>query len=228
MPAAVRSHNSPSTSWKHRLETMVAQQLVARGIRDERVLQAMRQVPRHLFVDEALAGEAYHETTLPIGEGQTLSQPYTVARMTEALLLQGGEEVLEIGTGSGYQTAVLAHLCRSVCTVERLEKLADLARRRLRRMGVMNVRFHVGDGSLGWPEPRRFQRILVTAGAPVVPETLLSQLAPGGILLLPQGDRQRQMLVRIVWDGRGEAHQEVLEHTRFVPLVGAQGWEISR
>ncbi|MBF0161362.1 MAG: protein-L-isoaspartate(D-aspartate) O-methyltransferase [Magnetococcales bacterium] len=204
--------------------TMVREQLA--GIRDPRVLQVMGEVPRHLFVDEALAGRAYGCATLPIGNGQTLSRPYTVARMTEALALTGSEEVLEIGTGSGYQTAVLARLCRRVFTVERLANLADGARQRLRHLGLHNVCYRIADGSLGWPEPRLFDRILVAAGTPVVPDNLTRQLAVGGSLLIPEGNAQSQYLIRLLRQAEDVVCREVLESCRFVPLVGEQGWAV--
>ncbi|MBF0310764.1 MAG: protein-L-isoaspartate(D-aspartate) O-methyltransferase [Magnetococcales bacterium] len=205
------------------LERMVREQLEGRGIRDARVLEVMRDLQRHLFVDEALAERSYSDATLPIGEGQTLSQPYTVARMTEALLLKGNEEVLEIGTGSGYQTAVLARLCSKVFTIERLESLADIARKRLRRLGVHNVVYRVGDGSRGWPEARLFERILVTAGSPEVPHHLAGSLAPGGVLVAPVGGRDQQTLVRLERTPQ-KIVEETLEPCRFVPLIGAHGW----
>ncbi len=203
---------------------MVRELLVNQGIHDNRVLTVMGSVPRHLFVDEALAWEAYGDATLPIGDGQTLSQPYTVARMTEALGLTGDEEVLEIGTGSGYQTSVLSGLCRKVFTVERLSALAETARRRLRRLGFHNVVYRIGDGTLGWPENRRFDRILVTAGTPVVPENLTGQLAFGGSMLIPEGDKESQNMIRLTRKDEETVNREVLETCRFVPLVGEQGW----
>ncbi|MBF0402164.1 MAG: protein-L-isoaspartate(D-aspartate) O-methyltransferase [Magnetococcales bacterium] len=203
---------------------MVQEQLVNQHIRDPRLLKVMGGLPRHLFVDEALAGRAYGSATLPIGNGQTLSQPYTVARMTEALNLTGSEEVLEIGTGSGYQTAVLAGLSRRVYTIERIASLAEMARQRLRRLGCHNVIYRVGDGSLGWPEPRLFDRILVAAGTPVIPENLTNQLAVGGLLLIPEGDEHSQFLIRLIRTDAENVHREVLEACRFVPLVGEQGW----
>ncbi len=203
---------------------MVREQLVKRGIHDPRVLAVMRRVLRHLFVDEALAGRAYSDATLPIGEGQTLSQPFIVARMTEALMLSGPEEVLEIGTGSGYQTSVLSGLCQKVYTIERHAVLAENARKRLRRLNIHNVIYRTGDGTLGWPEPRQFDRILVTAGAPVIPETLIEQLAIGGFMLIPEGGKKSQELVRLVKQSEREVKREVLEPCRFVPLVGARGW----
>nr|WP_227657562.1 protein-L-isoaspartate(D-aspartate) O-methyltransferase [Candidatus Magnetaquicoccus inordinatus] len=205
-------------------KNMVQEQLLQRQIHDPRVLRIMGQLPRHLFVDEALAGLAYTQATLPIGKGQTLSQPYTVARMTEALLLTGDEEILEIGTGSGYQTAVLAALSRRVFTIERIPGLAELARQRLRRLGFHNVSYRIGDGTLGWPELRQFDRILVAAGTPIVPENLTKQLTIGGSLLIPEGDEHKQQLLRIVKLNAETLQREVLENCRFVPLVGAQGW----
>lgn len=205
-------------------QRMVREQLEQGGIRSPRVLKVMGNVPRHLFVDEALAGRAYGNATLPIGKGQTLSQPYTVAKMTEALELSGCEEVLEIGTGSGYQTSVLAGLSAKVFSVERITELADVARQRLRRLGFHNVVYRIADGSLGWPEPRLFDRILVTAGTPAVPENLIRQLAVGGSLLIPEGGAHKQCLIRIVRREDNRFDREVLEACRFVPLVGAQGW----
>ncbi len=211
-------------AYRRAREGMVRDQLEKRGISDPRVLQVMRNVMRHVFVDEALAGRAYSDATLPIGEGQTISQPFIVARMTEALQLLGEEEVLEIGTGSGYQTAVLAGLCKKVYTIERHQKLADKTRRKLRHLNIHNIIYRTGDGTLGWPEPRLFDRILVTAGAPVVPESLIEQRADGGFLLIPEGDRNHQELVRLVKQTNGQTKREVLELCRFVPLVGAKGW----
>jgi protein-L-isoaspartate(D-aspartate) O-methyltransferase len=203
---------------------MVQTQVAARGITDGRVLAVMSSLPRHLFVGEALAGHAYGDAALPIGEGQTISQPYIVARMTDMLALTGSEDVLEIGTGSGYQTAVLARLCRRVFTIERLPALSDQARRRLlREMKIYNVLYRIGDGTLGWPEARTFDRILVTAGAPSVPEPLLRQLAVGGMLVIPQGPLEAQRLVRITRSAAGY-QREVLDACRFVPLIGEQAW----
>ena len=214
-------------AYKRARQQMVQEQLEKQGILCSRVLRVMGDLPRHLFVEEALAGRAYGKATLPIGMGQTLSQPYTVARMTEALELTGNEDVLEIGTGSGYQTAVLAKLSRRVYTIERLMTLADSARRRLRGLGIYNVSYNAGDGTLGWPEPRLFDRILVTAGAPVTPENLTGQLAVGGSLLVPEGRERSQYLIRIVRQEEDVIHREVLEACRFVPLVGEQGWRES-
>ncbi|MEO5347458.1 MAG: protein-L-isoaspartate(D-aspartate) O-methyltransferase [Magnetococcus sp. YQC-9] len=204
-------------------DRMVREQL--HGIDDARVLTVMRDTPRHLFVEEALASRAYGDENLPIGEGQTLSQPYTVARMSQALHLSGREEVLEIGTGSGYQTAVLAKLCHKVYTIERMPTLADMARKRLRRLGYHNVICRLGDGSLGWPEERQFERVIITAGTPVTPESVIRQLAPSGLLVAPEGSLSAQNLVCIRRLGDGSLHRETLEACRFVPLVGAQGWQ---
>lgn len=205
-------------------QQMVREQLENHGIHCPRVLKIMGDLPRHLFVDEALAGRAYGNATLPIGKGQTLSQPYTVARMTEALKLNGDEEVLEIGTGSGYQTSVLAELSRKVFTIERIAALGNVARRRLRRMGFLNIVYHIGDGTLGWPEERIFDHILVAAGTPVIPENLIRQLAINGSLLIPEGNEHAQHLIRITRKEGETVHRQVLEACRFVPLVGEQGW----
>ncbi len=212
--------------WHREAEKMVAEQIAARGINDPRVLAAMRQVPRHLFVPNAYREEAYGDHPLPIGEGQTISQPFIVAYMTALLGLQGDEKVLEIGTGSGYQAAVLAHLAREVHTVERLPQLAAQARARLEALGLDNVHVHVGDGTLGLPEHAPYDAILVTAAAPEVPAPLLAQLAEGGRLVAPVGDRGYQHLER--WTRRhGRLHREILEAVAFVPLVGEHGWPAS-
>ena len=181
---------------------MVSEQLQRRGILDPRVLRAVGKVPRHLFVDEALVGRAYGDHPLPIGDGQTISQPYMVALMTEALELHGHERVLEIGTGCGYQTAVLAEVCGKVFSVERLKSLADRAARRLDSLGYYNVLVRVADGSLGWKEEAPFDAILVAAAAPTVPQALVDQLAPKGRLIVPVGDAYTQSL-RKGHSGRG-------------------------
>lgn len=193
------------------------------GITDERTLAALAQVPRELFLPAELRGRAYDNAAQPIGAGQTISQPYIVALMTEALELDGDEKVLEIGTGSGYQCAVLAMLAGSVYTIERVEELSDRARETLKSLGVTNVHFRVGDGSGGWPEQAPFDRIVVTAAAPQVPESLLGQLAPGGILVLPVGGESHQSLIayRLAGETMQERH---LCECRFVPLVGREGW----
>ena len=203
-----------------RTRERLVQRLREEGIRDERVLAAMREIPRHIFVDEALASRAYEDTALPIGFGQTISQPYIVARMTEAILAGGPiNELLEIGTGSGYQTAVLARLVRRVYSVERIEGLLALARDRLRDLGLRSVRLKHSDGTIGLPEYAPFDAILVTAAPEVVPNALLEQLKPGGRIVLPAGGREGQRLLRITRAPRGFT-KEVLERVSFVPLLG--------
>jgi protein-L-isoaspartate(D-aspartate) O-methyltransferase len=190
------------------------------GIRNRRVLESMRNTPRHLFVDEALASRAYEDTALPIGQGQTISQPYIVARMTEALLAAGPlENVLEVGTGSGYQTAVLAPLVRRVYTTERIKVLLDQARRRLQALKIRNVITKHADGTIGLPEYAPFDGILVAAAPEGIPLALVEQLRPGGRMVLPIGDRDEQALVRVVRTNEGYVH-EMLERVSFVPLLG--------
>jgi protein-L-isoaspartate(D-aspartate) O-methyltransferase len=186
----------------------------------------MEEVPRHLFVDESIRSEAYDDTPLPIGEGQTISQPYMVAIMTELLDLKGSETVLEIGTGSGYQTAVLSRLCKWVYSIERIASLSARAKRVLAECGYENVTFDVGDGTKGWPEKAPFDGIIVTAGSPKVPEVLVDQLKMGGRLLIPVGNRWSQTLKRVV---RTEQGVKTEDHTgcRFVDLIGAHGWSDS-
>jgi protein-L-isoaspartate(D-aspartate) O-methyltransferase len=204
---------------------MVELQITVRGIRDPAVLAAMRTVPRERFVDEDLAHRAYEDGPLPIGEGQTISQPYIVAVMTEALRLRQQDKVLEIGTGSGYAAAVLAEIAAEVYTVERIERLATSARRRLRELGYANVQVRHGDGTLGWPEHAPYDAIVVTAGGPDIPRSLLQQLAVGGRLVMPVGSTSRsQRLVRVVRTGEDTDDRQVLEDVCFVPLIGIQGW----
>jgi protein-L-isoaspartate(D-aspartate) O-methyltransferase len=203
---------------------MVSEQIQARGIHDVAVLAAMLRVPRHFFVEAALRERAYEDTPLPIGERQTISQPYMVALMTAALELRGGERVLEIGTGSGYQTAVLAELGANVVSVERIPGLAERARLVLGLIGHAGVRIEVGDGSLGWPDAAPYDAILVTAGAPQIPRPLLDQLAPQGRLVLPMGEDELQSLVRLRRGGMGLI-EEYLGECRFVKLRGSYGWE---
>ena len=202
---------------------MVQEQLIPRGITDRRVLEALVKVPRHLFVPEALWHQAYSDRPLPIGYGQTISQPYIVALMTEALELQGDERVLEVGTGSGYQAAILAELAKQVYSVERMPELARRARRILDRLGYGNVLIRVGDGSKGWPERAPFDAIIVTAGAPKVPKALLQQLKVGGRMVIPVGDEHSQELLKIVRLKDG-FQQEELGGCRFVKLIGEEGW----
>jgi protein-L-isoaspartate(D-aspartate) O-methyltransferase len=204
---------------------MVAEQIVARGMRDERVARAMRAVPRELFVAEALREFAYADTALLIEKEQTISQPYVVAKMTEALELEGGERVLEIGTGSGYAAAVLAEIAAEVVTIERHRELADTARARLAAAGYENVLVLHGDGTKGYPPRAPYDAIVVAAGGPGVPRSLIDQLAAGGRLVIPVGETQRlQHLVRVRKHRNGHIETEHLEPVRFVPLVGEEGW----
>ena len=202
---------------------MVEEQIRRRGIRDGRVLSVMEEVPRHLFLPKELRQRAYADEPLPIGEGQTISQPYIVAEMTAALRLSGTEKVLEIGTGSGYQTAILARLCREVVTIERFASLSGDARARLATMDAGNVTFIVGDGSLGSSGHAPFDRILSAAASPSVPPPWISQLSEGGILVLPAGGRHEQELTRVTRVG-DRTETEVLGGCRFVPLVGIHGF----
>ena len=203
---------------------MVEEQLVRRGLSDARVLDALRKVPRHLFVEEALRDRAYGDHPLPIGEEQTISQPYIVALMTQLLDLSERDKVLEIGTGSGYQTAVLAELARRVCSIERLPRLAERARALLEQLGYANVWVRVGSGTLGWPDEAPFDRILVTAGGPSVPPPLFQQLTEGGRLVLPLGDPVNQTLT-LVEKVRGEMKTQEHGECKFVKLVGKYAWE---
>jgi protein-L-isoaspartate(D-aspartate) O-methyltransferase len=202
---------------------MVQEQIIARGIQDSRVIQAMRKVPRHPFVDPGLITRAYDDGALPIGEKQTLSQPYIVARMTEALELKGEEKVLEVGTGSGYQTALLAELCFNVFSVEKIRGLSRKARALLDRLQYHNVALHVGDGTVGWSEHAPYDAIIVTAGAPQVPKPLLDQLSLAGRLVIPIGDEREQLLVRVRRTESG-FDEEQLGECRFVKLWGKYGW----
>lgn len=206
---------------------MVEEQVVARGVRDTRVLGAMLELPRHLFVDEALSDQAYGDYPVGIGEGQTISQPYMVALMTEALHLTGTEKVLEIGTGCGYQTAVLARTVRQVYTIERIKNLGLAARRHLRMLGLKNIVMRVGDGSNGWPEVAPFDAILIAAGSPEIPEPLVRQLAEGGRMVVPVGTEADQDLIRLT-KKEGRVTQENLGPCRFVKLVGRFGWSRQR
>jgi protein-L-isoaspartate(D-aspartate) O-methyltransferase len=205
-------------------ERMVETQIKARGIKDERVLKAMLKVPRHLFVDEALRDQAYGDFPLPIGEGQTISQPYIVALMTEALELKGIERVLEIGTGSGYQTAILAELTLWVYTIERFPTLLERAKKVLNELGYKNISFKLDDGTLGWKEAAPFDAIIVTAASPKIPPPLVEQLAEGGRIVIPVGDEFSQTLIKGVKKG-GKLHTKALEPVRFVKLVGAYGFK---
>lgn len=207
-----------------RRREMVERQLRGRGIRDERVLAAMLSVPRHEFIPTELAGEAYSDRPLPIGHSQTISQPFMVAAMAQALELTGGERVLEVGAGSGYQAAVLSLLAHEIHTIEVHEDLAVDTAERLRRLGYGNVSVHVGDGTLGWPEQAPFEAIVVTAAAPEIPPPLAAQLAEGGRLIIPVGTAEEQRLLRVE-KREGLLATRPLYHCRFVPLVGQYGWK---
>lgn len=203
---------------------MVDQQIVARGITDKRVLEVMQQIPRHQFVDAGLKGHAYSDTSLPIGEKQTISQPYIVAAMTAALQLEGAERILEIGTGCGYQTAILARLAKRVYSVERIPLLASRARKNLDALQIYNVNIRVADGTVGWREQAPFDAILVAAGAPEVPASYREQLAVGGRLVVPVGAYHQQTLLRMTRQSDGHYRREELMGCRFVPLLGEQAW----
>ena len=203
-----------------RVRDRLIERLRGNGISDERVLNAIRTVPRHLFIDEALATRAYEDTALPIGHGQTISQPWVVARMTEALFADGAQpaRVLEVGTGSGYQAAILGALGLQVYTVERIGDLLRVARKRFRSLGL-NVRSNHDDGRVGWPEEAPFDGILVTAGAPALVDALTAQLAPGGVLVAPVGAAGAQSLLRLRKDADGHVVQDTLAAVAFVPLL---------
>ena len=203
---------------------MVREQIEARGITDERVLAVMRQIPRHLFVDEALQAQAYGDHPVPIGLGQTLSQPYIVALMTSLLVVRPQMRILEIGTGSGYQAAVLAAMGADVFTVERIKQLYMTARSRLLKMRYFNVRVKLDDGTMGWPEEGPFDRIIVTAGGPEIPEPLLDQLTDPGIMVIPVGRTRREQRLIRVFKKDGRVHQEDQGGVAFVDLVGSHGW----
>ncbi|MDH4209589.1 MAG: protein-L-isoaspartate(D-aspartate) O-methyltransferase [Anaerolineae bacterium] len=216
--------STKSTDYDQARARMVADQLVARGISDERVLEAMRKIPRHLFVPESRRSQAYHDRPLSIGYGQTISQPYIVAFMTASLELTGEEKVLEIGTGSGYQTAILCQLARHVISIECIDELADSARKTLANLGYDTVEVILGDGSAGLPEEAPFDAIMFTAAAPEVPWPLRQQLAAGGQLVGPVGSRYDQTLVRLRRRG-ADWKRDVLGPVIFVPLIGKHGWQ---
>ena len=202
---------------------MVEEQLIPRSIRDQKTLEAMRKVPRHLFVEDALKNQAYGDYPLPIGRGQTISQPYIVALMTQALGLKGHEHVLEIGTGSGYQAAILSQICEKVYTVERIDTLLVQARKVFDSLHYLNILTKLDDGTNGWPEYSPYDVIIVTAGGPKIPLPLLEQLADPGILVIPVGDRGVQDL-RLVTKKEGEIKEKTIELVRFVNLIGDHGW----
>ena len=206
-------------------QRMVENQLIPRGITDKRVIEAMLKVPRHLFVEEAFQEQAYNDFPLPIGEGQTISQPFMVALMTQSLELKGDDKVLEIGTGSGYQTAILSLLAERVYSIERISTLASRARRILDSLNCRNVVIRIGDGSLGWEEEAPFDAILVSAATPSIPQPLVEQLAPDGRLVIPVGSALSQELVRVTKLEDGGLKEERLGGCRFVKLIGRYAWQ---
>ncbi|HWL71657.1 MAG TPA: protein-L-isoaspartate(D-aspartate) O-methyltransferase [Geminicoccus sp.] len=206
---------------------MVERQLKCRGIADPRVLAAMASVPREAFIAESQRDAAYVDGPLPIGDGQTISQPYVVAMMLQAALLQPDDLALEIGTGSGYAAAVMAEIVRQVHTIERHPRLAEIARARLELMKYRNVQVHLGDGSLGWPDAAPFDAIIAAAGGPVVPATLKGQLAIGGRLVMPVGPGGEQRLLKLTRQSETGFREEDLGAVWFVPLIGAEGWQAS-
>lgn len=209
--------------YKKKRESMVDSQIVERGIRDRRVIEVMKTVPRHLFVPENMIEYAYDDRALSIGEGQTISQPYIVALMTELLELKGDEKVLEIGTGSGYQAAVLSYLAKEVFTVERISSLAEEAKRRFEKLGIKNIKVFIKDGTEGLPEHAPFDRVIITAATPEIPPPLIGQLKNHGIIVAPVGDRYTQYLLKgIKRDTELEEHY--LIPVAFVPLIGKYGW----
>jgi protein-L-isoaspartate(D-aspartate) O-methyltransferase len=220
--------DEPGWRFERERRKMVDEQIRARDVRDPRVLEAMVRVPRHLFVAEAYESEAYFDTPLPTEQGQTISQPYIVARMLELAMVEPQHRVLEIGTGSGYQTALLARLAREVYSVERLPELLDAARARLEVLGIRNVQLHAGDGTLGWQEFGPYDRVLVAAAAPRVPDALKDQLGERGVLVIPVGGPRFQHLE--VWRRLPHEQWEHRRHgeCRFVPLLGREGWPEGR
>ncbi len=209
---------------------MVDSQIRSRGVRDERVLRAMEKIPRHLFIDEGLIDQAYNDNPLPIGEKQTISQPYIVALMTEALELKGRDKVLELGTGSGYEAAILAELADRVFTIERIASLAQKARKLLESLNYYNVVIRVGDGTYGWREESPFDAIAVSAGSPSIPRMLVEQLAIGGRLVIPVGSRYSQSLIKLtrLSENPDDVKREDLGGCRFVNLIGEHGWKVEQ
>ena len=207
---------------------MIESQIVARGIKDSRLIDAMMKVPRHIFVEEAMATQAYSDSALPIGEKQTISQPYMVALMTEMLHLTGTEKVLEIGTGSGYQTAILARLAARVYTMERIRSLALKARKALDSLGFLNINLRIEDGTCGWEAEAPFDAIVVTAGAPDLPRHLIDQLEIGGRMVIPLGDHSEQQLVKFTKGADGSITREESVNCRFVKLIGQYGWNADK
>ena len=212
-------------SYRHRgMRRNLVKILIEKGIKDGNVLKAIQNVPRHYFFDKAFLEHAYQDKAFPIGEGQTISQPYTVAFQTELLKIKPGDKVLEIGTGSGYQCCILLELGAKVFTIEYNKNLYQKAKSFLSELGY-RAHFHLGDGSQGWPTFAPYDKIIVTAGAPTLPEALIEQLSPGGILVIPVGNEDHQEMLRIIKDHDGNVRQESHDFFRFVPLVGKFGWK---
>jgi len=218
-----KAGQSRSLDYTRAREKMVKEQIIDRGIQDRRVIEAMVRVPRHLFLPEGLIGRAYGDTALPIGDGQTITQPYMVAFLAEALVLRGTEKVLEVGTGSGYQAAVLSCLADRVYSVERIRSLLERARKTLDQVHCHNIVTKLSDGSYGWKEEAPYDAILVTAGAPSLPQPLVDQLKMGGTMVIPIGDRKGQRLTRIRRSSHGFSREDLME-CNFVSLVGEHGW----
>jgi len=216
--------SGPKLDFKRSRERMVREQIEARGVTNPGVLRAMRKVPRHLFVEEALIPQAYEDHPVPIGHGQTISQPHVVAWMSELLAIERGHKVLEIGTGSGYQTAVLAELGADVYSVERVRPLFEKTRQRLAQLRYLRVHLKLDDGTLGWPEEAPFDRILVAAGGPKIPTPLVAQLADSGLMVIPVGPSRRNQSLFLVRKENGRVIARNLGDVMFVDLVGAHGW----
>jgi protein-L-isoaspartate(D-aspartate) O-methyltransferase len=219
----VKSSDPTSRDFTWAREKMVQEQIVGRGIKHRRVIEAMRKIPRHFFIDAGIINRAYNDCALPIGEKQTLSQPYMAARMVEALELRGQEKVLEVGTGSGYQTALLAELCFNVFSVEKVRNLARRAREVLDKLEYHNIAIHVGDGTIGWSEHAPYDAIIVAAASPELPAPLLEQLSMSGTLIIPVGDEQTQILTRVRRSASGFV-EEQLGECKFVKLIGKYAW----
>ena len=220
---SLKGNRQPALDFIKARERMVKEQIIARGIKDPRVIEAMQWVPRDLFIPEALAGQAYGDFALPIGEGQTISQPYMVAYMSESLELSGKERVLEVGTGTGYQTTVLSRLAELVYSMERIRSLLEKARKILDQIQCRNVITQLSDGSYGWKEAAPFDAIMVTAGSPSLPEPLMEQLKVGGTMVIPIGGRNVQRMVRVRRSAHGFIEESLMECS-FVALVGDHGW----
>jgi protein-L-isoaspartate(D-aspartate) O-methyltransferase len=210
--------------FEKRRNEMVTKYVIEAGIRNSRIIDAMRKIPRHLFVEYAIEHQAYSGASLPIGYGQTISHPRTVALMTAALDLNGEEKILEIGTGSGYQAAVLTEMGVKVFSIERIPQLSKKAQELLYRLGYFSVAFHIGDGSVGWTQYAPFDRIMVTAGSPKIPKTLLNQLTNNGRLIIPVGSQNTQEFVLVIRQGE-KFVRKILNKATFVPLIGRKGWE---